>query len=256
MDGGGQNEAGWFERIAAAATFLTRLPIQATPLRLADAMDMFPLIGAVIGASVGILYFCAIWLGAQPLLAAILAVTAGFFLTGALHEDGLADMADGLAGSDRERRLAIMRDSRIGTYGVLALLAALGAKVAALAQLPPLPAIAILAASGGASRAAIVWLLWTTKPARSDGLAAMAGQPSRFIATHALIGGIGGAVLVIGLAANLWAAIAALAAGVAVAWLVRHRAKRLLGGQTGDVCGATQVLTEVAMIVAIALTIP
>lgn len=256
MDGGGQYEAGWFERIAAAATFLTRLPVRATPLRLADAMDMFPLIGALIGGGCGAIYWAAASLGAAPLLAAILAVTAGFFLTGALHEDGLADSADGLAGHDRERRLAIMRDSHIGTYGVLALLAAMGTKVSALAQLPPLPAIALLAASGGASRAAIVWLMWTTKSARADGLAAMAGQPPRFIATHALIGGACGAALLIGFTVGLAAAIAALAAGAAAAWLIRQRAKRLFGGQTGDVCGALQVVTEIAMLVAIALTLP
>jgi adenosylcobinamide-GDP ribazoletransferase len=256
MDGGGYHEAGWFERIAAATAFLTRIAIRATPFRLADAMDMFPLIGAVVGGVVGVVYFCAIWLNAAPLLAAILAVTSGFFLTGALHEDGLADMADGLAGGDRERRLAIMRDSRIGTYGVLALLAAMGAKVAALSELPALPAIALLAASGGASRAAIVWLMATTRPARADGLAATAGQPSRFITNHALIGGMAGAALLIGLVASILAAIVALAAGGLVAWLVRRRAMRLFGGQTGDVCGAMQVLTEVAMLVAMALTIP
>jgi adenosylcobinamide-GDP ribazoletransferase len=255
MDGAGQNEADVWKRFAAALTFLTRLPLPAPAIRLVEAMDMFPIIGALIGLFCGCIYGGAAAFGATPLLAAILAVTAGLILTGALHEDGLADTADGMGGNTRESRLAIMRDSHIGTYGVLALLAAMAIKVTALASLAPLPGLAALATTGAFSRAAIVWLMWSTPSARSDGLSAMAGRPVWPVTMRTLLIGAAGSAVLLGATAGPGPAIAALVIGAAATWFVRNGAMRSLGGQTGDICGALQVIAENAMLLALALTV-
>jgi hypothetical protein len=116
-----------------------------------------------------------------PLLAALIAVAATVAVTGALHEDGLADTVDGFGGGgDRERKLQIMRDSRIGTYGVVALVLALGARVVALASFEDdADAIAALVLCQAASRALIVAVMRRAPLARSDGLAASAGRPTQ-----------------------------------------------------------------------------
>ena len=122
---------------AAATGFLTRIPVAANPDggQLADAAWAFPLVGAGIGAIAAVVFAIAQLIGLGDWPAALLAVLAGLLLTGALHEDGLADTVDGLAGGhNRERKLAIMRDSRVGSFGVLALVLSVGLRAAALAQ--------------------------------------------------------------------------------------------------------------------------
>src|ERR1700751_5602852 len=131
--------AGPFARFAVATAFFTRLPVDARPRdgwRLADSAWTFPLVGAGIGAVAALAFLLAqsIGLGSQP--AALFAVLAGLALTGALHEDGLADTADGFfGGRDREGRLAIMRDTRHGTFGVLAIVFSVLLRAAALAEI-------------------------------------------------------------------------------------------------------------------------
>ena len=126
------------EEMAFAASFLTRLPLRfpspsAEPDLLPRTMTWFPLVGAGIGLITGLVYLSASGLGATPALAGWLAVVATVVLTGGLHEDGLADFADGLGGGNtREEKLAIMRDSRIGSYGVLAMVLVIGLRVSAL----------------------------------------------------------------------------------------------------------------------------
>src|SRR4051812_14340659 len=116
----------WRDDLIVAATFLTRVPLHAIVqphdprASLAQALRAFPLIGALIGLAAGLVYAAAGLLGLAPLAAALVAIGASIALTGALHEDGLADCADGFGGGrERDAKLAIMRDSRIGTYGVL-----------------------------------------------------------------------------------------------------------------------------------------
>src|SRR5262249_46611727 len=128
--------AAWIGDVRVALGFLTRLPVGATG-SLAAAAWAFPVAGLVVGGVAALIFALAAWLSLPPAVAAILAIAAAIALTGALHEDGAVDSADGLAGGgDPEHRLAIMRDSRIGSFGVIALVLVLGLRAAALATLP------------------------------------------------------------------------------------------------------------------------
>jgi adenosylcobinamide-GDP ribazoletransferase len=178
-------------------------------------------------------------------------------LTGALHEDGLADVADGFGGGEsREVKLAIMRDSRIGSYGVLALFFALVLKVFAIASVVVGTSIwgglAAIVASAALSRAASAGLLHVLPPARRDGLSFEAGRPGRSTVLQAA--GLAVAVSLVflwpySLALGLLLLPLAAAAGLAMtAWL----ADRQIGGQTGDVAGAAQVVSEVLVLLAAA----
>jgi adenosylcobinamide-GDP ribazoletransferase len=243
--------------------FLTRLPLPADFLNnlppLNQAMRQFPLIGALIGGMTGLLSYIGLSLGLSSPIAATLAIAATVVLTGGLHEDGLADMADGFGGGkDAGQKLAIMRDSRIGTYGVLALVFAILLKVQAISILATQPAwllVATLATLGALSRALMVWLMRTSLPARSDGLGATAGQPSQATMIYALSLGIALAAVIFWIASDWLAAILVPAIGLAVAALIRSLAARQIGGFTGDVCGAVQVLSETAMLIAASSTL-
>jgi adenosylcobinamide-GDP ribazoletransferase len=166
-------------------------------------------------------------------------------LTGAMHEDGLADSADGLFGGwEKTRRLEIMRDSRIGTYGMLALLyvalgrwAALSFLMATGHNLAPLLTAAVL------SRAALPVVMHALPPARSDGLGAATGAPPRLTVVFGLI-----LALLIGLLLTGWAVIPATLAAAGAALVVALTAQAKIGGQTGDILGATQQLAELAIL--------
>src|SRR5271169_6308366 len=122
----------WLDDVLAAAAFLTIVPVphREPPANLARAYRVFPLLGAAIGAAVGTVYLVLLWVGLPAIAAAALALGAGALLTGALHEDGLADLADGFGGGkDKIAKLDVMRDSRLGTYGALALLISFVAKI-------------------------------------------------------------------------------------------------------------------------------
>jgi adenosylcobinamide-GDP ribazoletransferase len=252
-----------FAEFLVALRFLTRLPVPFVrtldPPRVADAMGMFPVAGAVAGAITGASLVLCNFAGLPEFFCAAFALGTSAILTGALHEDGLADVADGFGGGkSREQRLEIMRDSRIGAYGSMALVIVLLARAAlfaALLDLPPGSTIVLIASAAAFSRSLIVDLVWATRPARSDGLSVMAGRPTRNTTLIALsIGGIGAwaaAAYVLAPAASLAALIAA---GVTLA-LVRALAMRKIGGQTGDVCGAGQILSETAMLAVYAATL-
>lgn len=251
---------GWTADLAASLGFLTRLPMPAELpfVPVSEAMRAFPLAGALIGALTGLALAAFAGLGLPALAAAGLTLGVLAVLTGALHEDGLADTADGLGGGkDRDGKLAIMRDSHIGTYGVLALVIAILVKaacLAALAQGPWLHLVALLAASGALSRALIVWLMASTPPARSDGVAHGAGQPSDFTARSALLlGGILALALIL-VTQGLVPALVIAGAGALAAGAVRFLAMRQIGGHTGDICGALQVASETTML-AVAATL-
>lgn len=252
-----------FSGFLVALRFLTRLPVPFVrtldPPPLRDAMALFPAVGAVIGAISGGALVVANLAGLPDLFCGLFAIAVATIITGAFHEDGLADVADGFGGGQtREERLEIMKDSRIGTYGTLALvLSVLGraSLLTALLDLPPLSIIALIAGAAAFSRALMVDLLWATRPARTNGLSVMAGRPSRNITLIALaIGGLGagaGGSLLLSPEAGI---LALVAAGLAIA-MVRALAMRKIGGQTGDVCGAGQVMAEMAMFAVYAITI-
>jgi adenosylcobinamide-GDP ribazoletransferase len=245
-----------------ALKFLTRLPvpfsrtIDPPPLQL--AMRMFSVAGGLIGAALGLVLLVGQYIELPGTLTALLAAAAGLLITGALHEDGLADTADGLGGGKtRERRLEIMRDSRIGSYGTLALIIALGARVACYADLlflQPLALLSVVIACNAFSRALVVDLLWATRPARTDGLSVYAGQPSPGVAMFAIIVG-----LLLTLAAGHFTfyenAILALGLALATTAILRWLAITRIGGQTGDICGAVQVTCEIMMLTAFVATL-
>ena len=241
--------------ILLALRFLTRLPIPfagtVDPVPLASAMRMFAVAGALVGALNGLFLWGVSYLHLPGMIGAVLTIGFGLFLTGALHEDGLADSADGLlGGKTRERRLEIMRDSRIGTYGACALVLALLIRVEAYQTLlayPPWQMIAMLAAVGAFSRAMVVDMMWATRPARADGLSAYAGRPSRNAGLFAIVTG-GALALFAGWRIAPIVGAEAMLVALVITGLMRRLATRLVGGQTGDVCGAVQVLVEIGML--------
>jgi len=249
----GQPLQDWWNDFRIAAGFLTRLPVglRAGSGDLAQASRAFPLVGIVVGGISAIAYALAVDLGLTALLAAALAIAAGLIATGALHEDGLADVADGLgARGDAGARLAAMRDSHIGVFGTLALILAVllnAASLAALAQ--PGDVAAALIAAHGAGRALLPWVMHRFAPARADGLAAGAGRPSRTTAFIAL--GLGAAILLL-MEGPARAVVAAVAACVAL--LLAPLARRQFGGITGDVLGATEVIARTAILLALVAT--
>ena len=232
-----------------ALAFLTRLPARPEPAAreasLAASVVMFPVVGALIGLLGGIAYALAFRLGLPPLPAATVALATTIWLTGALHEDGLADVADGFGGGrTRADKLRIMRDSRLGSYGALALVLGLLARAGALAALAaPWAVAAALVAAGAVSRAAVAPVMATLPKARADGLAAGAGRPHPLRATAAVLVAALISVVLLG-----QAAAAALLAGAGAALVVAWLARRQIGGHTGDVLGAVQQLTEIGVL--------
>jgi adenosylcobinamide-GDP ribazoletransferase len=252
-----------FAWLLVSLRFLTRLPIPFVrtidPPPLAEAMGMFPIAGAVIGAISGAVLVGCHLMALPAYFCAAAALGAGALLTGALHEDGLADIADGFGGGkSREHRLEIMRDSRIGAYGTIALCLTLLARAAllvALLRLPPASTVILVASAAAFSRALMVDLMWATRPARRDGLSVLAGRPSRNTTLLALaIGGLGAGVAGGSVLSPAAGVLALVAGGVALA-MVRAIAMRKIGGQTGDVVGAGQVLSETAMLAVYAATL-
>ena len=268
----------WWRDFATALRFLTRLPLPGSPLtqaadeapesdapesdapesdalesdapgRLNRAVRAFALVGALVGLAGGLAYGLASGLGLPDIVAAIIALGVMALVTGALHEDGLADVADGFGGGATvEKKLSIMRDSRIGAYGVIALLLVLGAKIGAITDIGSVgAAIAALICGAATSRAAMPAVMRWSTPARSDGLAAAAGTPdARFVWT-----GLGIALILCVLFLS-WAGIVAMIFGAAGAAAVAWLARRQVGGHTGDVLGAVQQISELLFLLSLA----
>jgi adenosylcobinamide-GDP ribazoletransferase len=245
---------GWLADYAndlkASMRFLTRLPMGSAASTddadLTRASWAFPLAGVAVGLIGAAVYGIAHQLGLPAWVAAALAVAATLAVTGCLHEDGLADTADGFGGGDtRERKLEIMRDSRIGTYGVCALTLSILLRVAALASFakPALAVWALIAAHAGA-RAALPLFMALVPPARRDGLAFAAGRPSsdRVITTSVL--GIVILAVALGPAHGIAALVFLLVIVALMAWLSVVQ----IEGQTGDVLGAVEQASEIVIL--------
>jgi adenosylcobinamide-GDP ribazoletransferase len=242
--------------IRAAFVFLTRVPVGGFPYSAADwawASAHFPLVGCVLGAALGALDLLLQPLG--PLAAAILVLGVSMMLTGAFHEDGLADTADALGGAtDRARVLEILKDSRIGAFGAAALTFSLLARAALLARLGALAPLSLPLAMC-AARTAPVWLLpampYVSAPATAkSGPVTRTGIWQATVAT-AWLAGACALALHLGVASpvRLSALVAAL---VMTAALTGYRYARRLGGVTGDFLGATEQLAEIAALAALA----
>jgi adenosylcobinamide-GDP ribazoletransferase len=250
--------AGLLGQFGTAWTLLSRLPwpfgIPRDLSAIGRGVWAFPIVGAMLGALGGGVYWLGREIGLPALVAATLAVAFLAFATGALHEDGLADTADGFGGGrTREQKLAIMRDSRTGTYGALALVLVTVARVGALAALPGAAGFAALIAAAALSRGFAALPMCLLPPARPDGLARSAGPAPGFAASVALVLAVG---LATGAAAGYalpWRALGfAVAAGFLAVLFVSLLALRHIGGSTGDVLGAAILSSEAAVLVALA----
>lgn len=230
-----------------AVQFLTRLPtprgIGFSETAQARSMGYYPLIGLGIGALVALVLATVAQVLPMP-VAVLLSMAAGLLVTGGLHEDGLADCADGLGGgATRDRALDIMRDSRVGTYGVLTLGIVLALKAAAISALPVPLACALLVAGHGLSRMAAVQVVARHAYARTD--PAKFARPQVTQTAYRLAGVT--AVLTaaaLALAAGPGVTLAALVVGALGSVVITRLYLRRLGGYTGDCLGATQQLAE------------
>lgn len=236
--------------LRVAVSLLTRVPagVREVPAGGFDrAVAWFPVVGALVGCGLAGLYAGLLVL-LPPLVAATITVACGFVLTGALHEDGLADVADALGGRDREHALAIMKDPVHGTYGMLAIVTSVVVRLGALAALDAWSALAALASAHALSRTGVLGLMALGRPATAGGLgASYLGEAGRGRLVIGMLGGlaIGGGVT------GTWVLVLAglVAAGSA---LVGVLAIRRFGGLTGDVLGAAQQAGEVLVLLATA----
>ena len=230
--------------------FLTRLRYGASDSAsgggIAEAAWAFPLVGILVGFIGAVVFALVQKIGLPAWPAAALSVAATMAVTGCLHEDGLADTTDGFGGgTTRDQKLTIMRDSRIGTYGVCALAIAIILRVSALAILGAAgPVMVALIAAHGASRAVMPVFMMCVPPARRDGLSAGAGRPPQTSAAAAAVIGVLILLLCLGLGHGLVALIVLAIAGALLGWLSRDQ----IGGQTGDVLGAVEQAGEIAVL--------
>ncbi|MEL6692136.1 MAG: adenosylcobinamide-GDP ribazoletransferase [Pseudomonadota bacterium] len=232
-----------------AVQFLTRLPIGSaqlfTPDRMAESIRYYPLVGALVGGFSALVFYVATYVFPAP-IAILLAIAAGLLITGAFHEDGLADTFDGIGGGvTRERALEIMKDSRLGTYGTLALVIALALKFSTLISLPVALVPIALITGHGLSRLSSLLVIATSRYVREEGT----GKP--------VAGGISGiGLLIAGLTGLAIIAIWSLSyAPIALVWaigglllghvLMRFFFEPKLGGYTGDTLGAVQQVSEI-----------
>lgn len=254
--------------LAACLRFYSRLPVprlpgEGDPHRLPDFRTLprlLPVAGLILALPSALILLVAWGLDLGPFLAATLAVAAGTLVTGALHEDGLADVADGFGGgTTRERRIEIMRDSRIGAYGGVVLVLTLALRIGAFATLldrtGAMAAMALLLAAS-LSRSAALAPMVLLGPARPGGAGASVGVPDR--RTIAIVASLTLVFVAIGWIAGLpvlgMVLMPALALGASLGLTALARAK--IGGQTGDVIGACQQVAEIAALLGLVATVP
>jgi adenosylcobinamide-GDP ribazoletransferase len=248
----------WLQAFKEQATFFTgvKLDTGAPRWALADVLPVLPFIGAAVGLAAGLVFAIVRGIAGPGWLAGVLAVGAAVLITRALHEDGLADTADGLGPHALEppKRLEIMRDSRNGTFGVLALALSVIIKVACLAQFSGATGLVVLIGAHALSRAVLAWPLLAFSPVHSDGLGAQAGKPTDNDVWLTVAIGAGLAFILL-LGKGFFVAILAPAAAIAVAWFASRWIAQRIGGYTGDTLGAVQQKAEIAFLIVAALLI-
>lgn len=245
----------WLHDVAAALGLLTRLPVQVdTDLamqRSAASSWAYPVVGFLLGGLSLLVFVIGYLIGLPPVITVILIVASQLILTGAMHEDGLADSADGLWGGwTIERRLEIMKDSHIGVYGVCAIGIVLVLRAATLLALAFSPLMILgLVAAAGLSRAVMVALMHYLPNARGGGLSKSVGRPSARTTWIAVgIAGLGSLVLAIIVGAFFAGVLLVVTAGI-TALACAMIARRKIKGQTGDILGATQQISEIACLI-------
>ena len=238
--------------VVTAFMLLTRLPLPTG--RFAHTSDRTPAQAAwaypLVGLGVGLIAVAVAWvmqtLGVVSPITALFVVLASVVVTGAMHEDGLADCADGFWGGwDMAKRLSIMKDSQVGTYGVIVLVLSLFLRWYVITQMIDKGVLmgAVLTAAV-MSRGAMVWVMHRLPHARKDGLAQRTGKPSK-TATYLALGFAGIAAVFGPEVSAFWLIV--IAAGLTLG--VSAVARRKIGGQTGDVLGATQQVVELGILI-------
>lgn len=243
----------YLQDIAVAMVLLTRLPIPALPKhafdRQARAAWAFPLVGLVVALIAGGVGVGLLSLGLPAAASAGILLAVQITLTGAMHEDGLADSVDGLwGGFDRERRLEIMKDSAIGTYGVLALILSVGLRWVALTMLLSSGISAVLIAAI-LSRAILPVIMTSLPAARRSGLSHSVGMPNKKASALALGIGVALATVLMGPVITL-----PMVTAYCCVFALCRIALAKIGGQTGDILGASQQITEVIVLLGLAAT--
>ena len=240
-----------------AVQFLTRIPTPALrnfqPDWISRSARYFPLVGLLVGGGCAAVFWSAslVWSGWLP---ALLAIAAGVLITGAFHEDGLADTADGLGGGTTvAKRLTIMKDSRIGTYGALALGLTLAIKAAALATLPAGLGAWTLVAAHGAGRGASV-LAMRALPYVGDAKVGKWKPSPADLSLAEVLTAVAVAGLPLALSPDGVVGLAILI-GAILALAVSLIARRLLGGYTGDVLGAIEQVFELGFVLGVAASL-
>lgn len=246
------------EEFTLALGLLTRFPLPTfevrTPATPATAFWAYPLAGALIGLVAAATFWLSVSLGFNTIVSAILAVIAGLFASGGLHEDGLSDFWDGLGGGrTREAKLTIMRDSRVGTYGALSLFLGVGLQIAFLVNLHHYAGLFVVAAaliaSESAARGAIALPLGLLSSAREGLGGIMLGVRWGCLA----IGG--GLAVVLAVALLSLQGVALILGAVLGAALITVLARGFLGGFTGDVLGAAAATARITALGALVLMV-
>jgi adenosylcobinamide-GDP ribazoletransferase len=248
----------WLQAFKEQASFFTGLKLNAGEPRwqLADVLPVLPIVGAGVGLVAGLVFAIVRGVAGPGWLAGVLAVGAAVLITRALHEDGLADTADGLGPHALEsaRRLEIMRDSRNGTFGVLALALSVLIKVACLAPFSGATGLVVLIGAHALSRAVLAWPLLAYSPVHQDGLGAQAGKPTDNDVWLTIgIGALLAFLLLLG--KGFFVALLAPIVAIAAAWFASRWIAQRIGGYTGDTLGAVQQKAELAFLVVATLMI-
>lgn len=237
-----------------AASFLTRVPLHRDPDQddpvqddpaMSRAVPWFMVVGLALGTMQALVYASLLQI-LPALLAAVLAIAALALITGAFHHDGLADMADAFGGGwTVDQRLEILKDSRLGTYGVTALTLAIVTEVAALSAVAAGSGAAAVIAGHTLSRAMSGLAMIVGRPAKASGLGVdyLNGLPRSAVGASVL-----GAVGIAAVVAGVWALVASIVAGLVMV-MVLQLANRKIGGISGDVLGAVQQLTKLAVLI-------
>ncbi|MEM7302211.1 MAG: adenosylcobinamide-GDP ribazoletransferase [Pseudomonadota bacterium] len=244
--------------VVTCLRFLTRIPVPEHWFahkephfgRIAWAL---PAAGCVSSLPAILVLLLLVQTSLPALATAVFALATLVVVQGALHEDGLADVCDGFGGGSKERKLEIMSDSRIGSYGTLGLIFAMMARVAlivgSLASLGPAGSAALLLFAAAGSRLAMVWLWSFLLPAKYSGLSERFGEPEADQVFKAALFCGAVAIVLIFVALPIAAVLVGAIVAAIVVWAFSHLAEKQIGGHTGDVLGATQIICEIALYV-------
>ena len=244
-----------------ALRFMTIVPVAPSndaiePDWLSRCVKYFPVVGVGVGlvSAIVLLIATRMW---GPMVASLLAVAASIAVTGALHEDGLADTADGLGGGwTVEKRLAIMKDSRIGTYGVIALVFGMALRVGALAELPVWAGAAALVAAHAAARVTPALVMNRLSYAGDTASMKVSYADAPVSASELQFALAAAACALLPLAfVSILSVLSGLLLGAALAAALAAWARRLIGGYTGDVLGAVEQVFEIGFLLGVAASI-